>query len=146
MLTPYSQPPPQPSQPSAPSPGLYPTSSKEIRFQKDKTICLDHYPKEPPSHTQSIYLNQYQAEMSQKICLSFAHHRTIPTTHPTTSSTSSSTSMTKNPLNTKISTTPIQSTSTAPIHNTPTTPNTPIHNILTTITNTIIKVDTIVRL
>ena len=77
-------------------------------------------PKRHASTLSPFISTDIRLKRHKKSPLPFEHHRTSHTTHPTTSSTSTATT-TKNPPNTKILTTPEQSTSTAPIYNTPTT-------------------------
>ena len=99
-------------------------------------------PKRHPPTLSPFISTDFRLKLHKKYPLPFAHHRTSPTPHHQFHSFHYL-HTTKTPVNTKISTTPAQSTSTAPIQITPSTSTIHIHNTLTTITNTTTPTTTI---
>ena len=114
------------------APTIFPKKSRSKRTKQSAQITLS---KRHASTLSPFISTDISLKHHKKSPLPFAHHRTCFTRHPTTISTSSAASTTKTLPNTKLSTTPVQSTSIAPIQNTPTTiPNTttPTATIYTT--------------
>ena len=126
------------------APTIFPRKSRSKKTKQSTQITIPkrHIPTLSAFISSNIRLKHYK-----KSPLPFEHHRTSCTTHPATSSTSTATT-TKNPPNTKISTTPEQSTSIALLYNTPTTiintttPTTTINTTTPTAPTTIINTTT----
>ena len=119
------------------APTTFPKKPCSKRTKQSDQIII---PKRHPPTLSPFISTDFRLKLHKKYPLPFAHHRTSPTPHHQFHSFHYL-HTTKTPV--KISTTPAQSTSTAPIQITPSTSTIHRHNTLTTITNTTTPTTTI---